>query len=76
MSSDRIGFNHSIPAGSIVELIGRVTKGGSTSLKVDVEVFVDYMYNDGRDLAIKGTFSFVAVGEDNRPVPVLPDADA
>lgn len=76
MSSDRIDFNHLIPAGSIVELVGRVVKVGNTSLKVDVEVFVDYMYNDGRELAIKGTFSFVAVGEDNRPVPVLPDADA
>jgi len=40
---------------------------------VEVEVFVESMSHDGRELAIKGTFSFVAVGEDNRPVPVLPD---
>ncbi|WP_313224737.1 acyl-CoA thioesterase [Stutzerimonas nitrititolerans] len=73
VSSDRIDFNHPIPAGSIVELIGRVVKVGNTSLKVDVEVFVESMSHDGRELAIKGTFSFVAVGEDNRPVPVLPD---
>lgn len=75
VSSDRIDFNHPIPAGSIVELIGRVVKVGNTSLKVDVEVFVENMYSDGRELAIKGTFSFVAVGEDNRPVPVLPNVD-
>lgn len=73
VSSDRIDFNHPIPAGSIVELIGRVVKVGNTSLKVDVEVFVESMYHDGRELAIKGTFSFVAVGDDNRLVPVLPD---
>ncbi len=73
VSSDRIDFNHPIPAGSIVELIGRVVKVGNTSLKVDVEVFVENMYSDGRELAIKGIFSFVAVGEDNRPVPVLSD---
>lgn len=73
VSSDRIDFNHPIPAGSIVELIGRVVKIGNTSLKVEVEVFVESMSHDGRELAIKGTFSFVAVGEDNRPVPVLPD---
>ncbi|MFV0456185.1 MAG: acyl-CoA thioesterase [Pseudomonas sp.] len=73
VSSDRIDFNHPIPAGSIVELIGRVVKVGNTSLKVEVEVFVESMSHDGRELAIKGTFSFVAVGEDSRPVPVLPD---
>ncbi|WP_312909508.1 acyl-CoA thioesterase [Stutzerimonas nitrititolerans] len=73
VSSDRIDFNHPIPAGSIVELIGRVVKVGNTSLKVEVEVFVESMGHDGRELAIKGIFSFVAVGEDNRPVPVLPD---
>lgn len=75
VSSDRIDFNHPIPAGSIVELIGRVVKVGNTSLKIDVGVFVENMYSDGRELAIKGTFSFVAVGEDNRPVPVLPNVD-
>lgn len=73
VSSDRIDFNHPIPAGSIVELIGRVVKEGNISLKVDVEVFVENMCSDGCELAIKGTFSFVAVGEGNRPVPVLPD---
>nr|MBF0682279.1 acyl-CoA thioesterase [Pseudomonas sp.] len=73
VSSDRIDFNHPIPAGSIVELIGRVVKVGNTSLKVEVEVFLEHMYSDGRELAIKGLFSFVAVGDDNRPVPVLPD---
>lgn len=73
VSSDRIDFNHPIPAGSIVELIGRVVKVGNTSLRVEVEVFLEHMYSDGRELAIKGLFSFVAVGDDNRPVPVLPD---
>lgn len=73
VSSDRIDFNHPIPAGSIVELIGRVVRVGNTSLKVDVEVYVESMSSDGRELAIKGTFSFVAVGDDSRPVPVLPN---
>lgn len=72
VSSDRIDFNHPIPAGSIVELIGRVVRVGNTSLKVDVEVHVESMSSDSRELAIKGTFSFVAVGDDSRPVPVLP----
>lgn len=74
VSTDRIDFKHPIPAGSIVELIGRVVKVGNTSLKVEVEVFVEGMYEAGRERAISGVFSFVAIDDDKRPVPVLPDA--
>lgn len=73
VSSDRIDFKHAIPAGSLVELIGRVIKVGNTSLKVEVEVYVEGMYCGGREKAITGVFSFVAIGEDEKPVPVLPD---
>ncbi|MNP78065.1 putative acyl-CoA thioester hydrolase [compost metagenome] len=72
VSSDRIDFKHPIPAGSIVELVGRVVKVGNTSLKVEVEVFVEEMYNATREKAISGLFSFVAIDEDKRPVQVLP----
>lgn len=72
VSSDRIDFKHAIPAGSIVELVGRVSKVGNTSLKVAVEVFVEGLYQEGRERAISGSFSFVAVDERQKPVPVLP----
>lgn len=72
VSSDRIDFKHAIPAGSIVELIGRVIKVGNTSLKVEVEVFVESMSSDARVRAISGVFSFVAIDEQQKPVPVLP----
>ena len=74
VSTDRIDSKHPIPAGSIVELIGRVVKVGNTSLKVEVEVFVEGMYEAGRERAISGAFSFVAIDDDKRPVPVLPEA--
>ncbi|TBU89774.1 acyl-CoA thioesterase [Phytopseudomonas dryadis] len=72
VSSDRIDFNHPIPAGSIVELVGRVSAVGNTSMKVQVDVFVEEMYGTRRERAIHGAFSFVAMGEDGKPVPVLP----
>ncbi|PTS85727.1 acyl-CoA thioesterase [Pseudomonas sp. HMWF032] len=71
VSSDRIDFKHAIPAGSIVELVGRVIKVGTTSLKVEVEVFVESMSSDARVRAISGVFSFVAIDEQQKPVPVL-----
>ena len=72
VSTDRIDFNHPIPAGSIVELIGRVVKVGNTSIKVQVEVFVEGMLAEGRERAINGACSFVAVDDEGKPTPVLP----
>lgn len=71
VSSDRIDFNRPISAGTIVELVGRVTQVGNTSLKVRVEIFVEQMYVDTRSLAVTGEFSFVALDEDKKPTSVI-----
>jgi acyl-CoA hydrolase len=71
VSSDRIDFNKPIPGGTIVELIGKVTHVGNTSLKVFVEIYVEHMYKDERYLAIKGEFSFVALDENKKPTSVI-----
>ncbi|MDR2123101.1 MAG: acyl-CoA thioesterase [Flavobacteriaceae bacterium] len=71
VSSDKIDFKKSIPGGTIVELIGRVTYLGNTSLKVSVDIFVEQMYFDKREKAISGEFTFVAVDNNKRPIPVL-----
>ncbi|RAJ08502.1 acyl-CoA hydrolase [Chitinophaga skermanii] len=73
VSSDRIDFNKPIPAGTIVELIGKVNHIGKTSLKVLVEVYTEEMYSESRELAITGTFTFVAVDDQKRPVQILID---
>lgn len=71
VSSDKIDFEHPVPAGSIVELIAEVVEVGRTSLKVQVQMWVENMYRDGRTKAINGVFKFVAVDEDMKPTPVL-----
>ncbi len=70
VSSDRIDFNKPIPAGTIIELIGRVSHIGNTSLKVSVEIYIEEMYSDYRDSAITGTFTFVAIDENKKPIKV------
>ena len=69
--SDRIDFKKPIPAGTFVELIGRVVHLGNTSLKVHVEIFVEQMYSEGREKAISGEFTFVAIDENRKPIKVL-----
>ena len=45
VSSDKIDFKKPIPAGTIVELIGKVAKVGTTSMKVNVEIYTEQMYS-------------------------------
>lgn len=71
VSSDKIDFKKPIPAGTIVELIGKVTYLGSTSLKIRVEIFVEQMYSDQREKAVTGEFTFVAIDENKQPVKIL-----
>lgn len=71
LSSDRIDFKKPIPAGTIVELIGKVTYLGNTSLKIRVEIYVEQMYSDHREKAVSGDFTFVAIDEEKKPVKIL-----
>lgn len=71
VSSDRINFNKPIPAGTIVELVARVADIGRTSLKISVEIFVEQMYEEKRELAIQGQLTFVALGPDKKPVAII-----
>lgn len=68
VSSDKIDFKMPIPAGTIVELIGRVEHVGNTSLKVRVDVYIEEMYSDWREKAITGVFTMVAIDEHKKPV--------
>jgi acyl-CoA hydrolase len=68
--SDRIDFKTPIPAGTFVELVGQVVKVGNTSIQVRVTVYLEQMYDTTRTKAIEGLFTFVAVDDAMRPIPV------
>ena len=70
VSSDRIDFTKPIPAGTIIELIGKVVHVGNTSLKVLVEIYVEEMYALVREKAIRGVFTFVAIDDNKKPVNI------
>ncbi len=71
VSSERIDFKKAIPAGTIIELIGSVSKIGNTSLDVKVEIYIEQMYSDIRQKAITGNFTLVALDENKKPTKVL-----
>lgn len=71
VSTEKINFQHPIPSGTIVELVGSVTRVGNTSLTVTVTVWLEDMYADDRKEVINGQFNFVAVDDDGKPTPLF-----
>lgn len=70
VNSEKIDFNKPIPAGTIVELVGKVIQLGTTSLKISVEIFTEQMYNEHKEKAIYGEFTFVAINEEKKAVAI------
>jgi acyl-CoA hydrolase len=71
VSTDRIDFTKPIPQGTIIELVARVDKIGKSSCVVKVEIFMEDMYSYKREKVVTGYFTFVAVGDNKRPVAIL-----
>lgn len=71
INSSSIDFLEPIPAGSIIELIAEVVQVGRTSLKIQVNIYLEEMYDEIRFKAIDGIFTFVAIDENRLPIPVL-----
>lgn len=71
VSSNRIDFTSPIPSGTIIKLEGKVIRLGSTSIDVQVDLWIESMYQDGLEHAIVGTFTLVAINESRKPVPIF-----
>ena len=71
VSCDRIDFKKPIPADTLVELIGKVKYVGNSSLKVNVEIFIEEMYADIREKAVAGDFTLVAINSDKKPTKIF-----
>ncbi len=71
VSSSKIDFNKSIPADTIIEIVGQVSRIGNTSVDIRVEIFKEEMYEEKREKAIEGVFTFVAIDEHKKPIQVV-----
>ena len=71
VTSDQIHFKQAIPAGTLIELVSKVVYVGNTSIKVQVDIYLEEMYQEKRDKAITGMFTFVAIDEDRNPIRVV-----
>src|SRR5690606_36698815 len=60
-SSERVDFHVPVRQGELVELVGRVTATGRTSVTVEVELFGEDLLSGDRKLATRGRFVLVAL---------------
>ena len=71
VSCDRIDFRKPIPADTLVELVGRVKYVGNSSVKVNIQIFVEEMYEDSRTHVVSGDFTLVAVDKNMKPIRIF-----
>jgi acyl-CoA hydrolase len=69
-SSERIDFHVPVRQGQLVEVVGRVTSTGRTSLTVEVKLWAEDLLTGKRELCTKGSFVLVAVDDKGRPVSI------
>jgi len=71
VSMDRVDFKVPIPQGAIVELIGEVTRVGTTSMTVRVQILLESTESGAQKLAIEGHLAMVAVDDSMDPIAVV-----
>ncbi len=69
-SVNHVSFNHPIPEGGIVVLESKVSRAFSTSMEIYVDVWLDDVINEKKIHTNEGIYTFVAVDEYNKPVPI------
>lgn len=69
---DFVEFSHPIPLGSIVILEAKVTRTFNSSLEVRIDVAIESLTTGKRQESNIAYYTFVAVDQSGRPIPVTP----
>lgn len=71
VSTNKIDFSKPIPQGTLIELVANIEKVGNSSCSVRVDIFIEKMYEEGREKAVSGIFTLVAIDDNKNPVPIM-----
>lgn len=71
-SVDRIDFESPVRVGEVLQLLASVNYAGRTSMEVGVLCMAEDARTQQRRHTASAYFTFVALGEDGKPVPVPP----
>jgi len=71
-SVNHVAFTKSVPVGSVVTLEAKVSRAFKSSMEVYVDVWIEDRQSGERTQVNEGIYTFVAVDETGKPVPVPP----
>ncbi|WP_133769974.1 acyl-CoA thioesterase [Enterovirga rhinocerotis] len=72
---DAMTFIQPMKVGDVLSVYTRVIHVGRTSMKIAIEAWATRFRTDITEKVTDATFTFVAIDEDGRPVPVPPQPD-
>ncbi|MFN8436212.1 MAG: acyl-CoA thioesterase [Cytophagales bacterium] len=70
VGSEKIEFIKPIHMGDFAEVNGKIVKVGTKSITVEVTIFAEQMYQDGKELSSRGLFTFVSVDENGNSISI------
>ena len=68
--SEKVEFRAAVKQGELIELVGKVTDQGRSSMRVMIEMHREDLLTGDRSLCTTGEFVMVAVDDDGRPAPI------
>lgn len=77
-SVNHVAFNKSVPVGSVVIVEAKVSRAFTSSMEIYADVWIEDRQSGERTKVNEGIYTFVAVDETGRPVPVpqiTPESD-
>jgi len=69
-SVNHVAFNKSVPVGSVVVIESKVSRAFTSSMEIYVDVWIEDRQSGERTKVNEGIYTFVAVDETGRPVPI------
>ena len=69
-SVNHVAFNRAIPLGSVVTVESKVSRTFNSSMEIYIDVWIEDRESGIKNKANEGIYTFVAVDETGRPVPV------
>jgi len=70
VSAEKVQFLLPVKPGAIAEIIGKVIKVKNIKIEIQVEIYIEDMFSDNRQKAVDGLFTFAAIDEKSKPVPI------
>lgn len=76
VASDKVEFLTPVKEGNLIELIGRISRVGRSSITVEIEMYSEDLLTGQRQLCTTGRSVMVAVDAEGRPTSVAGDDTA